>query len=257
MTFFLNCALWKGSSLKNKFFNFLFVLTVVMLPVLGFAVDHPACQVGYYDDNGECKKCPSSTTTEDTGATSIEDCKCKAGFGANAGSVSCVRCPIHKYKPTVGNYRCIYCPAGEYTNSVGATSCKSCSLGHCCAYGEQYKCKRGTYAENSNSACRQVVEHIEIVNSEEICSAKKGGICHGEIQDDLSVYDRGVCPSSCNLGCTTEGEASVSSSDCIVKTAKEFCVGAKCFSWSFEIAQQPLSIDTGRDFSCPTGVNTQ
>lgn len=243
--------------MKNKFFSFLYVLIVVLFSVPGFATGEPlGCDVGYYDNNGICKKCPSGATTESAGATSIDDCECKKGFGYN-GSGECIRCPMHKYKPTVGNYRCIYCPAGEYTNSVGSSLCKACSVGHCCVRGEQYKCKRGTYAENLSSACKRVIEHTEAVQ-DGVCYAKGGGgMCTQTILEDLSVYDKGMC-TSCNPGCTTEGEASNSGNDCVVKTANKFCVGnSNCFSWPTEIAQQPLAIDSGNSFNCPAGVRGQ
>ncbi len=211
------------------------------------------CDVGYYGDGVTCTKCPSHKSTENIGSTALADCKCDKGWGLENGA--CTKCPRHKYKSLVGDFQCVYCPAGQYTSAFGATSCTSCPPGHCCAYGDYYQCKKGTYGMGGTSCdLVQAVQQVTIGTGPGVCARGDGPTCSGELIDDQSIYAKGICSTKCTPGCTTSGVGAMASGECTVKTAKQFCVGTRCFKWpdNGSIAEQSLSnnIDT-HNVNCP------
>ncbi len=211
------------------------------------------CDFGYYGDGTNCTKCPEHKMTLRTGSATVDECLCDKGWGMEEGT--CTRCPRHKYKNIVGNVQCVYCPAGEYTNAVGASECSSCPAGYCCAYGEYYACKRGTYGDGG-TPCATVHELQEVVIQEGYCIRGGGGVCVAPWSYNPSIYAKGVCTNKCNRGCTTAETGAASNSECSVRTVERFCIGNRCFSWPDEISQSSLNINvSGSNYSCPAGVS--
>lgn len=131
-----------------------------------------SCPLNTYQDEGaaveKCRPCPSDTTTNTIGATSLKACKthhsattrCVAGQFYDKGI--CIPCPINTYQEEVNNAEhCKQCPAGEVTESVGSTIVNACNVTHAkdkiCQHGEFYKnglcskCPSNTYQDEVNS----------------------------------------------------------------------------------------------------------
>ena len=232
-----------------------------------------ACPENTYNENtgrAACTPCPDGSTTQNvTGSDSYQDCKCAAGMFMSSGSSHickpcinpaytsdegtigstsnqacticnvgfqrngdvCEECPVGQYKADVGDGPCLVCSDATYTPNTGMTECLQCPMGHCCAGGRRYQCNKGTWAD-IGVACRSGTRAL-----------------------NNSSFKKGMC-IPCNGGCTTMGKGAVSNDECVIKSAKRFCIGGVCFSWpdTGEISEQPLNDSISSSFSCPAGA---
>ena len=116
-----------------------------------------ACALGEYKSmrkNEGCQQCPMGTSTERTGATEKEDCKCEKGtYGED-----CAPCPKGSYCPGSGTNKS--CPLNSTTESGGSSSIEDCK----CLPGHQPSensdsppcepCQPGRYKRSvSNEKC--------------------------------------------------------------------------------------------------------
>lgn len=86
------------------------------------------CQVCPIDsfsssNSSSCTSCgEGATTLGRTGSISLANCTCLAGYEFNGAS--CVKCPVNKYKNTIGNTRCLPCGTSANTNNEeGSETC--------------------------------------------------------------------------------------------------------------------------------------
>ena len=127
----------------------------------GFGYDEGACRacaLGEYKSalsNERCEKCPEWTSTQKTGATEQEECKCEAG---RYRKDQCAHCPKGSYCPGSGEK--VPCPFNSTTESGGSSSSADCK----CLPGHQPSepsdsppcepCQPGRYKRSvSNEKC--------------------------------------------------------------------------------------------------------
>ncbi|XP_035698663.1 sushi, von Willebrand factor type A, EGF and pentraxin domain-containing protein 1-like [Branchiostoma floridae] len=87
------------------------------------------CPRGQYQDQDgqlECKTCPPGTSTVQTAATSVLDCKglCPPGKYSATGLEPCSTCQINTFQPGIGKTFCNRCPNTTVTKYAGASSCE-------------------------------------------------------------------------------------------------------------------------------------
>ncbi|XP_078575764.1 sushi, von Willebrand factor type A, EGF and pentraxin domain-containing protein 1-like [Branchiostoma floridae x Branchiostoma japonicum] len=91
--------------------------------------DCTECPRGQYQDQDgqlECKTCPTGTSTVQTAATSVLDCKglCPPGKYSATGLEPCSTCQINTFQPEAGKTFCHRCPNTTVTKYAGASSCE-------------------------------------------------------------------------------------------------------------------------------------
>lgn len=105
----------------------------------GMFPDCRVCPLGTYQKNPtRCKPCPSNTTTNDSGATSKEQCRavdnsnssdtgelCEAGSYSSTGYSPCRPCDIGYY--SINSTACAKCPSKKTTVSSGAIHRRNCT----------------------------------------------------------------------------------------------------------------------------------
>ena len=87
-----------------------------------------ACAMGEYQNQlvaTACHNCQSDSWTLLPERQDISDCRCNAGFTLTAGNV-CEKCPMGKFKPSIGNEPCLSCIWGSWTLDVGSTAVTQC-----------------------------------------------------------------------------------------------------------------------------------
>jgi hypothetical protein len=87
-----------------------------------------ACAMGEYQNQlgaTACHNCQSDSWTLLPERQDISDCRCNAGFTLTAGHV-CEKCPMGKFKPSIGNEQCQSCIWGSWTLDVGSTAVTQC-----------------------------------------------------------------------------------------------------------------------------------
>lgn len=119
------------------------------------------CEPGTWNDGAYvlCQPCPTGTTHDLTGATSVAACYCMPGYSLTGAQ--CSACASGTYKPDAGNdTACVACPSGA-TSPAGATG------------PEQCVCAAGYGTEGSDaSACAPCAEGTQkFVDSNEPCIA--------------------------------------------------------------------------------------
>ena len=72
-----------------------------------------------------CLSCPTNSYTNVTGASSISQCYCDAGYEMNVNTYICEQCDAGKFKGP-GPESCSACPAGTYSLE-GASECTPCA----------------------------------------------------------------------------------------------------------------------------------
>ena len=103
-----------------------------------------ACEKGYYRERNDldwfCKSCPSRKTTQGSGKSGLEYCKCEPGY-VNDGNNGCTACEEGKYQGGLGKDSCQPCPQHKTTRSQGSTRIQDCV------------CERGFYGGDGDAAC--------------------------------------------------------------------------------------------------------
>ena len=100
------------------------------------------CPLRSWCSGGVRNLCPVDTFSTAM-STSLEDCRCVAGYGYDEDSESCQLCRDGSYKPSTGNTVCVACPNLHMTtNGVGKTSWMTCG----CVAG---------YHEDSPGVCNE------------------------------------------------------------------------------------------------------
>ncbi|KAJ1465804.1 hypothetical protein T484DRAFT_1591497, partial [Baffinella frigidus] len=95
------------------------------------------CDAGTYCSSGDMsvwswchagvkQSCPSLSNTPGTGAISVTDCKCNAGYTGPDGG-HCLACASGSYKVSPGAAMCTGCVANTYSSAGGATSAGTCT----------------------------------------------------------------------------------------------------------------------------------
>lgn len=115
----------------------------------------------YIDDFYEqtCFECPAGTTTNGTGATSINDCKtCPEGAELNGLNKECELCQPGKYSGAFTPF-CTTCPPGKQTNT-NRTSCETCAAGKY-SVGEQDECTDCPVGTVSTEGSTRFAECVE------------------------------------------------------------------------------------------------
>ena len=80
-----------------------------------------------------CLSCPPNSYTNITGASSISQCYCDAGFQMNTDTYICEQCDAGKFKGP-GPESCSTCPVGTYSLQ-GAAECTACAATETSAAG--------------------------------------------------------------------------------------------------------------------------
>ena len=83
-----------------------------------------------------CDQCPTNSLAPDSsGGTSIDVCKCIAGYTASnvdpslTNATQCYQCPENTYKNTIEHGSCTQCPIGSTSNgAIGGATLASCKL---------------------------------------------------------------------------------------------------------------------------------
>lgn len=109
------------------------------------------CAKGFFQDEarqGQCKKCPAGTWTQDEGSKSETDCVPVCGFGTYSptGLVPCLECPHNSYSgepPFDGFKECTQCPEELFTFQPGAHAVEDCRA----------KCPPGSYSDTGLAPC--------------------------------------------------------------------------------------------------------
>ncbi len=148
-----------------------------------FAYAEPTkCSKGYYSEerivnygsSSRCTWCGSGKTTNDMGATSINDCidannsnapitpekdnidlskiKCSPGTGWSDQEGKCIPCSGNTIQKYTAHRSCEACPSGKTANKA-KTNCDltSCNLGYYIENGKCEKCSKGHYCDGKNS----------------------------------------------------------------------------------------------------------
>ena len=120
-----------------------------------------------------CTQCPDNSGTgsgsylTETGATSIFNCECNAGYSGPRGE-TCTECGTGTYKSTQGTSNCVDCPPNSYTELSASTSIASCvcNAGYEGAPGllpqpqECSQCKAGKYKPDiGGQPCQLCPDH--------------------------------------------------------------------------------------------------
>ncbi len=88
------------------------------------------CPPGHYSDGVSCSQVKAGYKLKEDRSGQIE---CPAGTYSNAGSESCINCPIGTYTDSSGNSECIDVSEGHYVDEIGQSTQKSyrssCSIG--------------------------------------------------------------------------------------------------------------------------------
>jgi hypothetical protein len=94
-----------------------------------------ACAIGQYKaelaNAAACDICPAFSTTTATGAMSMNECRCLAGYagviveGAEPPS-TCDECAEGQYTSLPGTARCLACPSNSGSEVTGSTSVTDC-----------------------------------------------------------------------------------------------------------------------------------
>lgn len=106
-----------------------------------FRADHSiltcsSCELNTYQNQAAqtgCLACPPNSYTNITGASSISQCYCDAGFQMNTDTYICEQCDAGKFKGP-GPQSCSTCPAGTYSLQ-GAAECTPCAATETSAAG--------------------------------------------------------------------------------------------------------------------------
>ena len=114
---------------------------------------------------GDCAQCPVQESSVN-GSTRLVDCKCLAGYNADADGVECTACPAGTLTGDVGGNDCAACPS-KLRSDVRSVDCK-CLAGYTLKLDSQYtddssyvgngwecvECNANTFKSNvGNMAC--------------------------------------------------------------------------------------------------------
>ena len=101
--------------------------------------------------NDKCIDCPVHSVTKASSLpfVSIDQCKCKTGFGATGVGQPCSRCEKHYYKSTIASKPCTACPDKSTTSTTGSTSLQDCKClkGYARVNNKCQACPAGKYAD--------------------------------------------------------------------------------------------------------------
>ena len=184
------------------------------------------CNIGYYDtesdtDSVSCTACPSNSTTDNTGATSISECKCNSGYYRGGTNMNeCIQCPDNSTNcisdspsgltaadvecdtnyqrfESDGVVTCEQCPEHSKYN----TNTKSCE----CANGAN-----GTFGINSTCACANNSDYNGNNNECECTTAPhlnptydNNGVLTCSSCADNAIYENGC---KCKVGYYGDGD---------------------------------------------------
>lgn len=195
------------------------------------------CGEGTYKQtmgNDFCEDCPtSSTTTGDTttGADSITDCLCKAGYEADHLG-DCVVCPGTSDKFIVSDDACIQCGENQTLNSDlphQQSSCE-CNEGFTGTYLDCQACPTGSFKSTKGSAnCVSCADHATTPTSASTSIAACA--CEGPMwvpsetgPDEVG----GTCQAACGPGETAQNNVCVPCSEGTYKSVQGLEACTEC-----------------------------
>lgn len=115
------------------------------------------CPPGTYSNISDaliCNKCPGGYYNDQTGKTSINDCKpCDKGWYSFEGAIECTPCPPGEFNNEFASSKvCSICPEGKYSES-NSSYCKICPLGTYSleGYGSCNLCPKGSFTNSTES----------------------------------------------------------------------------------------------------------
>ena len=188
-----------------------------------------ACAAGRYQPNpgqSSCLSCPTGSTTEGTGSTTIESCNicqsgyimqdgvctpCPAGSYAAFGDTSCTLCPVGKYQGYTGSSSCYSCPKGRTTLTEGATSCVCDTENGFVAVGDEcilveYSCGAGHFYDSDTKECKACEAGTFSSSGETYCTACPYGY--------FADKEGSVICQQCPTGWTTSANKATSCDVC-------------------------------------------
>lgn len=184
------------------------------------------CDVGYYktETSGtiSCTKCPSNSTTDGDGATSISECKCYSGYyrgGTNmdeciqcTGELSCSGTGL-TYSNTSNGFSCSDDWQLVPDDATNTYSCQSCSDSNAKLENGNCKCNQNYYGtiDGLNTHCEQCPNHSTTDDAGSISiSACKCNIGYYDTESDTDSVSCSACPSNS----TTDDAGSTGISAC-------------------------------------------
>ncbi|CAM9498693.1 unnamed protein product [Scytosiphon promiscuus] len=203
------------------------------------------CPEGTYRGTAElfttsfCVACPANSRSTNTGAESVSQCKCEAGFydtlagagdGDPAGAPSCSACPhgsIGWDDPGAISIAACACPAGQYLDET-AEACAECEAGtYKTSVGNDANlcvpCAKGTYSSRAGGTSSDVCIPCEAGTYSASSGAAAPSVClpcpRGTYSSKSGLFTADLC-SSCPAGYYSEDEAGATDADVCVPCAQ-------------------------------------
>ena len=178
-------------------------------------------------------QCPANTMSA-SGSKALTDCKCNAGYTADADGMECEACSAGSYKEERGSGQCEVCEAGTYSRVMAAASSDTCV----------------TCPANSLSAAGSVSAN------DCVCSAghtgPNGGTCEpcspGTYKEEMGAGECTLCES----GTYSKASGATSKDTCTLCSAVSSSKGAG--STTCECNAGYTGPDLGPCDPCPAGT---
>ena len=214
------------------------------------------CSEGTYKEemgNNFCVDCPESSTTDITGADSITDCLCLAGFEANHLG-DCVACPGTSDKFIVSDDACIQCGDHQTLNSNlphQQSSCE-CNAGYTGTYLSCEACPIASFKSTKGSAsCVSCTDHA--TTPTDASTSITACACEGPMWVPSSTGPDevgGTCQAACGPGETAHNNVCIPCSEGTYKSVQGLEACTECTDPRNSSATGATSAD---DCSCRAG----